>query len=108
MYDCPVSFGGCFFWDVRLHFSLLSSDIPRSIESAREEVAIFAVLTSVDVMPAGDAVVEVGEGKLGASTRKATNSCSRIPAIKSNRAATPLSVGTDSEACSNSMAVPHE
>jgi hypothetical protein len=39
---------------------------------------------------------------------KATSCCSRMPAIKPNRAATRLSVANDSEACSSSMAVPHE
>jgi hypothetical protein len=39
---------------------------------------------------------------------KATNCFSRILAKNPNRAATPLSVGSDSEACSSTTAVPHE
>ena len=39
---------------------------------------------------------------------KATSCFSQMPATKPNRAATRLSVANDSEACSSSMAVPHE
>jgi hypothetical protein len=39
---------------------------------------------------------------------KATSCFSQVPAIRPNSAAAPLSVTSDSEACSSSTAAPHE